>query len=99
MEGYDVTTVINGKDGVRVALDVMPDVIFCDLMMPEMDGFEVLEHIQSHDTTAHTPFVFVTARTEREVIQRGKAMGALDFLLKPFTASSVLQLLEKIKVL
>ncbi len=95
-EGYDTVSASNGKDGIQTALSQSPDIIFCDLMMPHMDGYEVLEILKSSPATQNIPFIFVTARTETETIQKGMEMGAFDFLLKPFKAETIFKMLKSI---
>lgn len=97
IEEYEAIAVSNGKDGVQAVQNQHPDIIFCDLMMPDMDGFAVLEKIKEHPDTKNIPFVFVTARTERELVEKGMSMGAMDFLLKPFTTDTILNMLKSMR--
>ncbi len=82
---YEGIGATNGKDGVQMALDKLPDLIISDINMPEMDGYRVLVELRTHPSTALIPFIFLTARTERSDIRQGMAMGAEDYITKPFT--------------
>jgi signal transduction histidine kinase len=89
-EGFDVLGAENGVTGVQSALEANPDLIICDIMMPEMDGYGVLERLRQEPATRTTPFIFLTARTDRSDVRQGMDMGAEDYLTKPFAASELL---------
>lgn len=89
-EGYDAIGAENGLVGVEKARHEMPDLIICDIMMPGLDGFGVLEELRRDPITAAIPFVFLTARTDRVDVRQGMGLGADDYLTKPFTASELL---------
>lgn len=89
--GYDVFTAENGSDGVRIALEIMPDTIICDIMMPVMDGYEVLKELSLTKATSGIPFIFLTAKVEMADLRRGMELGADDYLVKPFTAGELLR--------
>ena len=74
MEGFEVLTADNGRLGVAAAKEDLPDLILCDIMMPELDGYGVLQSLRSHKPTATTPFIFLTARGEKPDIRAGMAM-------------------------
>lgn len=88
---YEVATAENGKIGVEMAKKFRPDVVVCDIMMPEMDGYGVLEVLSKNSATASTPFIFLTAKTEREDMRFGMNMGADDYLTKPFEDKELLE--------
>ncbi|RAJ90869.1 histidine kinase/DNA gyrase B/HSP90-like ATPase [Larkinella arboricola] len=92
--GYEVATAGNGRDGIIQAILDPPDLIICDIRMPEMDGYQVLEVIRSNRSLATIPFIFLTARTEELDVRRGMVSGADDYLKKPFTMDSLLQAIE-----
>jgi CRP/FNR family cyclic AMP-dependent transcriptional regulator len=94
LSGYDVTVAENGKKGVDAALVTIPDLIVCDIMMPELDGFGVLHLLNRNLKTAHIPFIFLTAKTERADIRKGMEMGADDFITKPFDDIELLNAIE-----
>lgn len=91
---YEVFLASNGKEGVRLAQDVVPDVIICDIMMPEMDGYGVLRILSKEPITAGIPFIFLTAKAEKSDIRKGMNMGADDYLTKPFDDSELLEAIE-----
>lgn len=94
MDGYQSYGANNGAEGLGLALQYPPDLVICDIMMPEMDGFEVLEHLRANDTTATIPLIFVTAKTDRQSLRQGMQLGADDFLTKPFNADELLQAVQ-----
>ncbi len=89
-EGFQAIGAENGLIGVQRAREHLPDLIICDIMMPEMDGYEVLEELRKDTTTATIPFIFLTARTDRMDMRQGMELGADDFLTKPFHAAELL---------
>lgn len=91
---YEVQTALHGKAGVSAARHWQPDVILCDIMMPELDGYGVLHMLSRDPQTASIPFIFLTAKTERESLRKGMAMGADDYLTKPFEDSELLDAIE-----
>ena len=89
-ENFDVITAENGTIGVQKALLKIPDLIVCDIAMPEMDGFEVYKTLQEISATSTIPFIFLTARTERDDIRAGMQLGADDYITKPFDYDELL---------
>ncbi len=89
-EGFEVFEAANGKIGVDLARQTSPDLIICDVMMPEMDGHEVLRQLQADSTTESTPFIFSTALADRQSVRYGMQLGADDYLTKPFTSDELL---------
>jgi len=94
MEGYDVLEAPNGKEGIRLAREELPDLILCDIMMPECDGYDVLQAVRLHRATATTPFVFFTAKGEKPDVRAGMNLGADDYLVKPTPRTDLLEALE-----
>lgn len=94
LAGYKTFTAENGKRGVEVAQREKPDVIVCDIMMPELDGYGVLHLLQKNTDTEHIPFVFLTAKTERSDFRKGMEMGADDYITKPFDDIELLNAIE-----
>ncbi len=90
LEGFDVRGAENGCDGVARAREYQPDLIICDIMMPKMDGYEVLAELREQPLTALIPFIFLTARTDRRDVRQGMNLGADDYLTKPFTVAELL---------
>lgn len=91
---YLVLTAEEGKTGVDLALKHFPDLILCDIMMPELDGYGVLYMLSKHKETARIPFIFLTAKAERADIRKAMEMGADDYLTKPFDDIELLNAIE-----
>jgi DNA-binding response OmpR family regulator len=89
-ENYEAIGATNGNEGVRLALEVKPDLIICDIMMPEMDGYDVLSELRQHPDLATVPFIFLTAKGEREDQRLGMELGADDFVTKPCTPTELI---------
>lgn len=94
LSNYDVIVAENGKEGVQLALEHHPDLIICDIMMPELDGFGVLHAVKRNEITRNTPFIFLTARTERNEVRKGMDSGADDYITKPFEGTELLTAVE-----
>lgn len=91
---YRVLKAENGKRGVELARSNRPDLILCDIMMPELDGYGVLHMLGRSPDTAEIPFVFLSAKAERGEVRRGMDLGADDYLTKPFEESELLNAIE-----
>ena len=91
---YRVFTADNGKKGVELAIRNNPDIILCDIMMPELDGYGVLYMLSKNEQTVGIPFIFITAKSERNDIRKGMEMGADDYLTKPFGDMELLNAIE-----
>ncbi len=94
LSGYEVITASNGKQGVEKAHEYHPDIIVCDIMMPEMDGYGVLQELSKELQTVNVPFIFLSAKTEHKDIRKGMDLGADDYLTKPFEEEDLLSALE-----
>jgi CRP-like cAMP-binding protein len=94
LANYEVVTAGNGKIGVELAQEDLPDLIICDIMMPELDGFGVLHILGKKPETARIPFIFLTAKTEKSDIRKGMTLGADDYLTKPFDDTDLLNAVE-----
>ena len=90
LTGYTVHTAADGQAGVTQALAERPDLVLCDIMMPVLDGYGVLHIFNQNPRLAGVPFIFLTAKTERADLRRGMALGADDYLTKPFDKSDLL---------
>jgi CheY-like chemotaxis protein len=90
MEGYQVLAAKNGQEALDILQRITPDLILADIMMPEMDGYELYERVHANEQWLKVPFIFLTAKTEREDIRRGKAMGVDDYIAKPFDPDDVI---------
>ena len=91
---YEVLQAQNGKIGVELAQRHLPDLILCDIMMPELDGYGVLYLLSKNPETANIPFIFLTAKAERTDMRKGMEMGADDYLTKPFDDIELLNTIE-----
>ena len=92
--GYHAVTAENGKMGVEKALQEPPDLILCDVMMPELDGFGVLHILSKQAKTSDVPFIFLTAKAEKDDFRKGMSLGADDYITKPFDDVQLLQTIE-----
>lgn len=94
LANYDVLTAENGKVGVELAQQNLPHLIICDIMMPELDGYGVLNILSKNPETARIPFIFLTAKTEKVDMRKGMEMGADDYLTKPFDDNDLLNAIQ-----
>lgn len=95
LDNYNVYQANNGKKGVRLIQKHIPDIIICDIMMPDLDGYGVLKIVRNNPLTKHIPFIFLTAKNEMKDMRIGMNLGADDYLAKPFTD---IELLESISI-
>lgn len=93
-EGNKTLLASNGYEGIEKALSSLPDLILCDIMMPELDGFAVLERLRKVPALSVVPFIFLTAMAERDDQRKGFELGADDFLIKPFTRMELLNAID-----
>lgn len=94
LANYMVFTAENGKVGVEKAKREQPDLIVCDIMMPELDGYGVLYYLSKDPATASIPFIFLSAKAEQSEVRKGMNMGADDYLTKPFEEMDLLSAVE-----
>lgn len=94
LSNYNVLTAENGKTGVELALEKHPDLIVCDIMMPVLDGYGVLHLLSKHKETSAIPFIFLTAKSEKNDVRKGMELGADDYLTKPFDGIELLNAVE-----
>lgn len=87
---YRVIAAENGRAGVQMALSEIPDLILCDVQMPELDGYDVLRTLRQNSLAATIPFIFLTAQSDKTDFRRGMELGADDYLTKPFTKAELL---------
>jgi DNA-binding response OmpR family regulator/two-component sensor histidine kinase len=93
-KNYAVRVASNGKQGVLEAIDFRPHLIVCDVMMPKMDGYKVLEYVRKTAIVQNTPFIFLTAKVDKSDVRQGMDLGADDYLTKPFTYKELLKAIE-----
>jgi len=91
---YKVIQAANGKDGVDMAISEKPDLIICDIMMPELDGYGVLHILSKKESTVSIPFIFLTAKADKMDIRKGMTLGADDYITKPFDDTELLDVIE-----
>ena len=89
LEDFDVLAAENGKIGLQLAIEHQPDLIICDVMMPELDGYGVISALRKNPSTAQTTFLFLSAKSTDEDRQKGLSLGANDYLTKPFTPKQI----------
>jgi CRP-like cAMP-binding protein/ActR/RegA family two-component response regulator len=94
LSGYDVITANDGKEGIKKSLDANPDLILCDIIMPNLDGFGTLEILNNNRKTAGIPVIFLTAMAEKEDFRKGMSLGAFDYITKPFDDVTLLKTIE-----
>lgn len=94
LSGYTLETAANGRIGIQKAKSNPPDIIICDIMMPEMDGYSVLQEMIKEERTKHIPFIFLSAKTEHKEIRKGMDLGADDYITKPFEEEELLSAIE-----
>jgi DNA-binding NarL/FixJ family response regulator len=88
--GYHAVIANSGNEGVALAQQELPDLVLCDVMMPDANGYDVLRALQNHSSTATIPFIFLTARARQEDVREGMELGADDYLTKPVRANMLL---------
>lgn len=94
LSNYKVIVAENGKIGVEKAIEHTPDLIICDIMMPGLDGYGVLHAVHKNEAIKNTPFIFLTAKTERSDFRKGMELGADDYITKPFEGIELLNAVE-----
>ena len=90
LANYNVSTAENGKIGVEMAMANPPDLIVCDIMMPVLDGYGVFQILSKNINLQHIPFIFLSAKSERNDLRKGMEMGADDYITKPFSDSELI---------
>lgn len=94
LSNYEVIVAPNGKVGVELAIHNLPNIIVCDIMMPELDGYGVLEALSKNENTRPIPFIFLSAKTERKDVRKGMDLGADDYITKPFEEDELISAIE-----
>jgi DNA-binding NarL/FixJ family response regulator len=92
--GYEPVAAENGRAGLEAARRERPDLILCDVMMPELDGYGVLKALQTDALLARTPFIFLTAKGEKDDLRSGMDLGADDYLTKPVANAELVRAIE-----
>src|ERR1035438_8264745 len=94
LSNFNVLSAKNGKIGVEIANKQKPDLIICDIMMPELDGYGVLHILGKNPDTMTIPFIFLTAKAEKSDFRKGMNLGADDYITKPFSDIELLDAIE-----
>ncbi len=94
LSNYKVIVAENGKIGIEKAIEHKPDLIICDIMMPVLDGYGVLHAVHKNEAIRNTPFIFLTAKTERGDFRKGMELGADDYISKPFDGTELLNAVD-----
>jgi DNA-binding LytR/AlgR family response regulator len=93
-EGYKIFSARDGKSGIDLVKEIKPDLILCDVMMPVMDGYEVISNLLKDKDTSLIPFIFLSARVEKDNVRHGMELGADDYLTKPFKVDELIKAVE-----
>jgi DNA-binding response OmpR family regulator len=94
-EGFEAVGAENGRTGIDSAKEIVPDLILCDIMMPEADGYTVLAELYAETDTAHIPVIIMSAKVDRDTTRSVLDAGAKDCLAKPFTMPELLAVVRK----
>jgi len=94
LEGYRIIVAVNGIRGVDMAKEHLPDLILCDVLMPEMDGYEVLHVLLETAQTHQIPFIFSTSMSEQVDRTEALGLGADDYIVKPFELDALLKMIQ-----
>jgi len=95
LNGFRVIPAFNGKIGILLASEIKPDIILCDIMMPEMNGYEVFTRLKKNEKTTSIPFVFLTASVERKDVELAFGMGVQGYIRKPFDIDELIGTINK----
>lgn len=95
IKGYEAMGASNGNEAIEKLNIFSPDIIFCDIMMPQMDGFEFLKRFRLMPQSQSIPFIFLSAKAEQQDRDYAISLGANDFLLKPFSFSDLFEVINK----
>lgn len=90
-KGFQTIAAENGFDGIKQAKEQLPDLVICDILMPELNGYSVLATLRQNPETATIPFIFVTAKVTRTDLRKGMVLGADDYITKPFTEAELIE--------
>ncbi len=94
-EGYEARGAENGRKGIDLVYQSVPDLILCDIMMPECDGYQVLSEVRANEATRKVPLVMMSAKVDQATLREVVEMGASDYLAKPFTMPELLMVVRR----
>ncbi|MFC1855368.1 response regulator transcription factor [Thermodesulfobacteriota bacterium] len=95
-EGFDVISAQNGNDAIEIAKKELPDIILLDIMMPDINGYMVLEALKAEDSTKDIPVIMVTAKTQESNKIKAEKLGIADYIFKPFSLQHVVESIQRI---
>ena len=95
LAGFKVIAAVNGREGIEAAVKKSPDIILCDILMPEMNGYEVIKQLKENTSTAAIPFIYVTASGEKNEVKLAMEMGADGYVRKPFDVDELMAAINK----
>ena len=95
IRGFTAIGAENGRRGLQLTKEFLPDLILCDVRMPELDGYEVLAALRQDPITARLPFIFITAETMQNVVRQGEMLGANGYLKKPFSTAELIEAISQ----
>ena len=96
LAGYNVIATDNGKEGISAAITKKPDFILCDIMMPHVNGYDVMQQVKRDPASANIPFIFVTASAEKREMELALTMGADGYVRKPFDDKDLFDAIERV---
>ncbi len=96
LAGYRIISATNGEEGLEIALQHIPDLIVCDVLMPGIDGYEVLRRLKQKPASANIPFIFSSSLSEKVDKFQAIALGANDYFVKPFEPEMIIRAIEKL---
>lgn len=96
VNGYDIITAVNGKEGYEYITSEKPGLVICDIMMPVMNGFEVLMKLKQDQLLSDIYFMFLSAKSRESDLEKGKELGAHDYLIKPFRNEDLLAKIREV---
>ncbi|HEX5000873.1 MAG TPA: response regulator [Bacteroidia bacterium] len=94
LKGFQVISAVNGKEGLALAEENKPDIILCDIMMPEADGYQVFTELKNNNETSSIPFIFLTASVEKKEVEKAFGMGVHGYIRKPFDTDELFNAIE-----
>lgn len=94
--GYEVMIARNGTEALELVEKQMPDIVLLDIMMPDVDGYQICKHIKKSDTLKHTKVVFMSAKTKESDIQKGYDLGASLYIIKPFSTREIVKQIKEL---
>jgi two-component system, OmpR family, alkaline phosphatase synthesis response regulator PhoP len=91
LQEFDTVSATDGSLGLRLAKRQLPDLVVCDVMLPRLDGYSILQELRQHEETSATPFIFLSAKSQRADVRRAMELGADDYIMKPFTGGELIK--------